>query len=440
MITPELLEYMRMEVAKGKTREEINRALVSGGGWSEDDLSEAFKKIVPMQKMDSRTITLVSPAVAPATPNIIQPQNQFSNIEPATIKPPVDPIPNQPVKESKKIFFIILIIILLGILGGGAYAYYSGVFVSLPRLTSQAIDSARAAHSANYDITANVDLSEFQDITSELSQLFSSGIGSQQLSFTGKGSYDNSDPNNSKSSSVISVNMDSFSFTAEFRLLNSILYGVIIKAPTIAFFPMFSSYENKWISIPFKSPDGQIVNNPLTALSPVNPNLTDKFTAEQKDYIYKMSRDAHFVKSVKKLSPETVGGELSYHFIFDLDREGIVSYLQSLKEYVNSIGKDDSELSAFDPTSFTKSLDTLKDFKGEIWIGRNDKLLHKFMLNFGIQPDETKVEKAKINVVGIFSEWNQPVSIVAPAESIPIETFISDMLSGSMEQAKEKGE
>ena len=55
------------------------------------------------------------------------------------------------------------------------------------------------------------------------------------------------------------------------------------------------------------------------------------------------------------------------------------------------------------------------------------------MLNFGVQPDETKIEQVKISVVGIFSEWNQPVSIIAPMESVPLETFMSDMISGSME-------
>ena len=37
MVTQELLGYIRAEVAKGKTREEIRGTLLSGGGWSEDD-------------------------------------------------------------------------------------------------------------------------------------------------------------------------------------------------------------------------------------------------------------------------------------------------------------------------------------------------------------------------------------------------------------------
>ena len=48
MITQELLGYIRTEFTKGKTREEIRGALISGGGWSEDDLNEAFRTIIPM--------------------------------------------------------------------------------------------------------------------------------------------------------------------------------------------------------------------------------------------------------------------------------------------------------------------------------------------------------------------------------------------------------
>lgn len=49
MITPELIGYIRSEFAKGKTREEIRTVLVADGGWSEADLSEAFRTVIPMQ-------------------------------------------------------------------------------------------------------------------------------------------------------------------------------------------------------------------------------------------------------------------------------------------------------------------------------------------------------------------------------------------------------
>ena len=67
MVTKELLEYIKTETAKGRTREEIHSVLASGGGWSEEDISEGFRMISPMQKVvlpeiatDSKSKTLVS--------------------------------------------------------------------------------------------------------------------------------------------------------------------------------------------------------------------------------------------------------------------------------------------------------------------------------------------------------------------------------------------
>jgi hypothetical protein len=347
-----------------------------------------------------------------------------------------EPILSQQPIKNKKIFFVILVLILLVLASGGAYAYYSGVFVTLPSLTSEAIDGAKVATSATYDTTISIDFSEIKSMTSSVSSLLSPSLSANKIIVTTKGSYDVSDKNNPKSSSVISVDLGALSLEAEIRALDKTLYAEITKVPDAfsvgisMFVPNFSSYVNKWFSFPLTSQSGQGMNNPLASLSPIDTSLTDKITGEQKDYLYKMFRDAHFIKAVKKLSPEIITGELSYHFTFDLDRAGISSYLQSLQDYVKTIGKDNSSLSAFDTTSFDKSLDQVKNFTGEIWIGRSDKLLHKVVVNFAVQPDVTKNENVKISIVGIMSGWNQPVSIVAPDESIPF----ADLMSSAFNQ------
>lgn len=413
MINDELLGYIRQQLSLNVSKEIISSNLKSQG-WTDADVNEAFAAIVPM----------------PA--NMITPKPVSFDTSGVAINS------SQPVhKKWKKIVYIILVFILLGALGGGAYAYYLGVFVSLPSLTSQAIDSARSAKSANYDITLSADLSGIN--TDGISQMFPGVINLKQFSLTSKGSYDSSDSENFKGSSVVSANIGSSSAGVEFRVSNKTFYVMLTKAPTLAFLPILSPYENKWVSFPLESNNGQITSNPISTMSPVSPDIINKLTTEQKDHIYQITRDAHFVKAVQRLSPEKIGGELSYHFIFDFDRDGIIAYTQALKEYINSIGKNDSALSSFDSTVTTKDFDNLKDFKGEIWIGRNDKLLHKFILNFGVQPDVDKAEQVKINVVGIFSDWNQPVSIIVPAESMSFETFMSSIMSDLLNQSREKG-
>ncbi|MFA6353369.1 MAG: hypothetical protein WCW93_00305 [Candidatus Paceibacterota bacterium] len=417
MINDQLLSYVKQQLSLNVGREVITSNLKSQG-WTDDDVNEAFRAIMPVSVPTSVPTPLV---VSCVNPNLTQIQTNFSNT--THIK-------------SKKIFFIVIIIlILLCMAGGGAYAYYSGVFVSLPKLVSEAIDKTRVVNSANYDTTVSIDFSEVKSAAT----LLPVGLSSNKVIFTTKGSYDISDKNNLKSSMILSIDGGDVSIAAEFRMLNDTLYGALTKVPSAVtlFLPMISSYENKWFSVPFKSTNGQAVDNPIASFSNIDISVVDKITPEQEERLYQMTRDASFIKVVKRFSPETITGEMSYHFTFDLDREGISSYLQSLKDYINSVGKNDSSLSAFDPTSFDKELDNLKDFTGEIWIGRNDKLLHKIVLNFGIQLDPTKNEQVKVSIVGIMSGWNQPVSITAPAESTPFADLISTLFNPSQLPVKE---
>ena len=53
MVTQELLNYIKIEFSKGRTREDIKGTLVSEGGWSEEDLNEAFRTAIPMQNIVS---------------------------------------------------------------------------------------------------------------------------------------------------------------------------------------------------------------------------------------------------------------------------------------------------------------------------------------------------------------------------------------------------
>lgn len=48
MVTQELIAYIRSELNKGRSREQIRTTLLSGGGWSDMDISEVFRDIMPL--------------------------------------------------------------------------------------------------------------------------------------------------------------------------------------------------------------------------------------------------------------------------------------------------------------------------------------------------------------------------------------------------------
>ena len=428
MINDQLLGYIRQQLASGVSKEVIISNLKSQG-WTDVDVNEAFT-MVPAQS--------VSPVNSVLQNTILQgehPQEMAGQTTSGLNNPTNEPQPTH--KKNKKVLLIVAIIILLCAISGVVYAYYSGLFLSLPNLTSKALDNVRNTNSATYDTTISFDFSELKDTTGEVNQLLSGGMFPSSFSFTTKGSYDFSDTNNKKLSSNISINGGLFSIMLDFKLVDDTLFGELVKAPTLSFLPTLTKYENKWFSFSFKSAEAQSLNNmfnPVSGISGVDSKVTDKITPEQLAKIYQMTRNANFIKTVQRFSPETISGQSSYHFAFDLDKGGIISYFKNLKEYVNSIGKNDSSLSSFDPTSFTADLDKIKDFKGEIWIGRKDNLPYKVTLSFGVKPDESKNETIKINIVSIFSDWNKPTLITAPTESVPFQEFISSVtsdLSGS---------
>ncbi|MEI7709470.1 MAG: hypothetical protein WCI76_02035 [bacterium] len=329
-------------------------------------------------------------------------------------QPAPEVVMGAPVLKNKKLVISIIILFFVAALGF-AFAFYSGTFVTLPTLLKTSMEKAKTTTSATYDVTFNADFSEIKDVTNQLSGLSFVGGNTSQMAFSFRGSYDLADRNNVKHSSTLSLGLGSLSLESEFKLINKIFYVKLTKYPLMAkmFLPTLSTYENKWFSLPYEATKA----------------VSGELTADQKDKITKLSENAHLIKALAKLSPETVSGEPSYHFSFDLDRGGIVAYINSLKDYAATLSKNNPDLSEVNTKTITESMDKIKDFKGEIWIGRNDQLVHKITVSFAVQPDATKDEKVKVNMVAIFSDYNKPLEITAPAGSTPFSDIMPALMS-----------
>jgi hypothetical protein len=430
MINNQLLDYIKQELSLNISKDIIITNLKSQG-WTDVDLNEAFATLFIVQQTPIvptlQDIASLQQVQQNKKQTIINFKNYFFSF----------------FSKNRKIFFIVVVLLFMGLISFGAYGYYSGMFISLPNLTSKAIDNIKNTNSATYDTTISIDFSEVKNFTDDISQFISETVIPTKLSFTTKGAYDFLDVKNKKMSALISVNAGLFIVEADIRMINNTFYAQLIKAPKIAFLSFLAEIENKWVSLLLEPGDNLPVDsssslvNPVAGIFGIDSSILEKITEEQKEQLYQITRNAHFVKMVQRFSPEVINDNLSYHFLFDIDREGINAYFQSLKEYINTIGKNDSSLSAFDPTSFSKDLENMEDFKGEIWIGRKDTLPYKILLDFAIKPDEAKEEKVKVNIISIFGSWNQPVVISAPTESTSLEEVISSAMGGSIEQAKE---
>jgi len=146
MITQELLGYIRTELSKGKTREEISGILLSNGEWNEDDLSEAFRTIIPMQNIilpKEKPIEPVSPALSSPSPSVSSsPPPLHSFLPPSSYSPLSSPLRSTPLSKpsssSHSLLKFLIILIIIGGLGFGFWYYRPQIGSQIMNLSSRA--------------------------------------------------------------------------------------------------------------------------------------------------------------------------------------------------------------------------------------------------------------------------------------------------------------
>jgi len=131
-----------------------------------------------------------------------------------------------------------------------------------------------------------------------------------------------------------------------------------------------------------------------------------------------------------------IDGSLSYHFDFDLDKDGMISFEKEITIYIKSINKDASELVKVDDSDFNKMFSYFKSFKGEMWVGVFDKLPRKVVINIeGMNAEKPEDGVVKANLTITYSDWNKPVIVEVPQNTTTIEELISSIMGKSINPA-----
>jgi hypothetical protein len=151
-------------------------------------------------------------------------------------------------------------------------------------------------------------------------------------------------------------------------------------------------------------------------------------TDEQTQHIYNMTQKASFIKVTKKHLPVGVDGSLTFHFDFDLDRQGIINYIKDLTGYLKSIDKNNSQLPETDIVEYNKIFESLKTFHGEAWIGVFDSLPHKISADFEIiNLENPKAGATNLSSVFVYKISKTPKSIEVPAGSVSLEELMASV-------------
>jgi hypothetical protein len=425
MITEELLAYIKKARSAGVLPETI-RTKLAQNGWVETDIKDAFTKL-GVTETPIAPIPKVAPALIETTPPS-QPAVAFA----PAIKQPVvqseakaveDFEEKVVIKESKKshlgLLATILVLVLVG--GGLAYGYQEGYFLSLDNVADQAWTGARTASSGTFDTTVTIDASEMMSDDSGVDAIAATAMTKGTVTL--RGSYDVGTPGNLRYIGDANLKYGTMNGSADLLISDKKLF---VQLKELSSFGLFKSEDilNKWITFDYKSDQNPGAVLSMLPFGGFNPASIRNITPAQQDEILEITNDADFITITDRMLPEKINDTLSYHFMFDLDREGVKNYLVDLKNYLEEVGKNDSYLSSIDPTDLEDSLDNIVEFRGEAWVGVMDHLPYKFMISFGFRPDEDDSKTVEVLIVSVFNKWNEPLSVTLPTESMPFEEFI----------------
>jgi len=191
----------------------------------------------------------------------------------------------------------------------------------------------------------------------------------------------------------------------------------------------FSEFKNRWFSFDWSGADSELLNDGISGLPiPPLPEISVENTAQ----IQSILENSSLVKILAKEKGESVSGVSTDKYIFDLDKEGIVSFVSSVDSIM--IPADTAtEFSSLDIDALNSFLNGITNFRGEVYIGQSDKLPYKIDMNFTANMGE--FGSMDVSFVSSYSDWGIPVTIVKPEMSQNIFQFLTD----SINDARSKG-
>lgn len=392
MTTPELIEFVKNDIASGVPRSVIVDKLKMQG-WDDGDVIEVFD-----------IVTKSNPSVSiPSDPVKLSDQPQSFN--------PINTIStgmNTKGQSNKKSKYIISTVVLVLVVFGIYVGYASSYFTSPAKILTNFMSSSKN----HTGVTIN---------------LHSTLTSKNTTNFDVKGSFDFSDKKNIKFNNSISIKSDKVEALIDTRALNGSFYLSLAKISGLDSLSL-KSFENKWISLPYVTDGVKLADNPLLSGANIGKDLFDNITPTEKQHLSDLVKNASFIKITKRYLPSMVDGSLTYHVDFDLDRVGITSFFNETTSYLKSINKNTPELSSLNEAYYNKMISSIKDFKGEIWIGSFDNLPRKIIVNSTLVDGES-IEKSttKFSMTMLFTDWDKPVTVVTPTDSTKIENLISSM-------------
>ncbi len=421
MINQEILDFIKLQMAKGMPLNVIKTHLRLTGGWSENDVNEAFKTL---NLGGSSFVSTALPTPSPITPLVSTPEQVAVNQPTALNAQPTSQNP----KRVKKILFATLTVLVALIAVSGVFAFMGGP--SVEKRLETMVTSLPEINSFSYHVVIEGETSNPTPY---------SASSEDRKTIKGKieviGAVDTTDINNPKLKFTFVGNTDeendkvSFGLAFDTVSIGKVFYIRFMKFPEIGFLP-FNEVENKWIKIEANEIVKQFgLDTVINELS--SKSKEKEFSQEEKDEFLLKLKQSNFLVINKKLGSQKIGDVNTIGYSFSVDKNKLLNFLIESEKMAQTSG---DTLIASLQQNYEETLNSVDLTGGEIWFGKGDSLPYRIKITVHSKRDE-QVGTEKNNIVfdATFNDYNQPVNIEVPPDSINIMDLLGRVFEGLVE-------
>jgi len=417
MANQELVKYIKETLNEGFTEEKVRSALVDAG-WGNNDIEEAFSFIDSGQTLE-----------------------QISS-EPAGDFQPINKKSNFVARRKTSIFIVaVLVCVFTAFSAYAGYYYYKTVPI---RTIKKMQENLAEVKSAKFDIAGEISINAPKDPE------FLRG----KYTFNSTGAFDKTEEKNPKyyNSTNLKLNIEGadskefvFEGSLDAKLLEKLLYFKlnfsIDSDGSLDFIPDFNELleeagiKDKWIKIdlkeleelssfvPLPSEEDESFDEIISEQEQKNKEIEEKLKELAEKY------DIFGLKEY--LGSETVSGVKTKHIKFNINKEELKKFMVEAADEISKIMEQDFTDKEEYTESVEKSLKMIKNFSGEIWVGKEDYFLYKALVNLNVDDKEEEVSM-DINIEASFSDYNEPVEIEKPKNTITIEEVVEKIMGVMM--------
>lgn len=426
MITPELIRYVRENLSQGIPVQDIVQGL-RDAGWSGEDIASAFHEAQ-------------SSVVPPPTPHPLANSTTPTVASPSTIQKPT---------HKKLLIGLILSLLVIVIGAGGAYAYFVVLNPPPQAVLDSVADNIKTIHSFTADtkITATV--------------IASGSVGTNQLPPSSHLATTTADflitidktlPDTPKLSADLSatVTFDSMSFSGagHMILLGDRFYFMIEKIPFLD--TLLQGSQNNifgtWITynrqemIDFLKATGMDEKSLASAQAKLDQTpLKQSLSQKETDELSALAKKNPPVIVKEQLPADMIDGQGMFHYQLAIDMPHTLDLYRYVFSKLNPSADTaaiDAEIESIKKATADMTIDTI-----EIWIGKNDRFIHRLLLtshqnvhrtDAGLTDTNTRVA---LTIDTTIKDYNKQSTISAPMGA---KSLITDILGPSLNTARSK--